>query len=69
MIKKFAFVSDQDVFAVWSLDTEDTSQSSEITDRVLAGMMSDPIIVEVPENVDVQNGWIWNGTEFTQGNA
>ena len=57
------------MFAVWSLDTEDTSQSSEITDRVLAGMMSDPIIVEVPENVDVQNGWIRNGTEFTQGNA
>ena len=67
MIKKFAFVTNEDVFAVWTIDTEDTTENPATTERLLAGMQSDPIIVEVPENVDVQYGWSWNGTEFTQG--
>ncbi len=68
MIKKFAFITEGDVFAVWTINTEDTDQNSETTERIIAGMMSDPIVVEVPENINVQNGWTWDGTEFTQGN-
>ena len=68
MIKKFAFITEGDVFAVWTINTEDTDQNSETTERIIAGMMSDPIVVEVPENINVQNGWTWDGTEFKQGN-
>lgn len=69
MIKKFAFVTEGDVFSVLTIDTEDTTENSTTINRILAGMMSNPIIVEVPDNVDVQTGWTWSGTEFTQGNA
>lgn len=67
MIKKFAFVTNEDVFAVWTIDTEDTTENSSTTERILAGMLSNPIIVEIPDNVNVQNGWTWDGTEFAQG--
>lgn len=67
MIKKFAFVSEGDVFATWTIDTEDTTENTETTSRIIAGMTSNPVVIEVPENVDVQDGWTWDGTEFTQG--
>jgi len=67
MIKKFAFVTEGDVFAVWTIDTEDTTENSETASRLLAGMMSNPVIIEIPEDTEVENGWTWDGTEFTQG--
>lgn len=67
MIKKFAFVAEGDVFAVWTIDTEDTSQSAETTERIVAGMMSNPIVVEVTTTANVQSGWTWNGTKFAKG--
>ena len=67
MIKKFAFVAEGDVFGVWTIDTEDTTEDTQTANRVLAGMMSNPIIVAVPDEVNVETGWTWNGSEFAEG--
>lgn len=64
-LKKFAFVAGDDVFTVWSIDPE-TSSDTEIATRIVAGLQSNPKVVDITELTDLNIGlgWTYNGTDF-----
>jgi hypothetical protein len=63
-IKKFAGIVDNDIFTIVTVDTELQGLNAE---RLIAGLSSEPIFVEIPSNLDVNISWTWNGTEFVEG--
>jgi hypothetical protein len=63
-IKKFAGIVDNDVFTVVTIDTERQGVNAE---RLIAGLSSNPIFVEIPSELDVDISWTWNGTQFVEG--
>jgi hypothetical protein len=63
-IKKFAGIVDNDIFTIITVDTELQGLNAE---RLIAGLSSEPIFVEIPSNLDVNISWTWNGTEFVEG--
>lgn len=65
-IKKFAGIVDGDIFTIVSIDPEFEGQDGQAGARVIAGLNSNPIFVEVPEELDVNINWTWNGTEFVE---
>jgi hypothetical protein len=67
-IKKFAGVVDGDIFTIITVDSEfTTDQNPGIGERLLAGFQSDPKIVEIPSDLDVEVGWTWDGNNFIGG--
>ena len=65
-IKKFAGIVDGDVFTVITVDTEYQGSDGEGGERIVAGLSSNPIFVEIPSELDVNISWTWNGTEFVE---
>jgi len=66
-IKKFAGIVDGDIFTVLTIDTEFQGVDGEGGQRLVAGLSSNPIFVEIPSGLDVSIAWSWNGTEFVEG--
>lgn len=63
-IKKFAGIVDGDVFTIMSIDSAFQGQDGEAGERIIAGLQSAPIFVEVPSDLDVNINWTWNGESF-----
>jgi len=66
-MKKFAGIVDNDVFTVMTIDTEFVGSDGEGGARIIAGLTSNPIFVEIPSDLDVNINWTWNGTDFIEG--
>lgn len=66
-IRKFAGIVGSDVFTVMTLDTDYEGSDGNGGNRIVAGLLSDPIFVEIPSDLDVTINWTWNGTEFVEG--
>jgi hypothetical protein len=66
-VKKFAGIVDGDIFTILSVDDEFQGSDGEAGERIIAGLLSDPIFVEIPENLDVNLNWKWENTEFIEG--
>ena len=61
-IKKFAFIAEGDVFHTWNITDE---QHSETIQMLLAGLASNPIVVEIKDpDLEVDFGWTFDGTNF-----
>lgn len=65
-IKKFAGIVNNDIFTVVTINTEFQGSDGQGGERLVAGLSSNPIFVEVPSNLDVNINWTWNGTEFIE---
>jgi hypothetical protein len=66
-IKKFAGIVNNDIFTVMRIDTEFEGVDGVAGERVVAGLSSNPIFVEIPSDLDVTINWTWNGTDFVEG--
>jgi hypothetical protein len=66
-IKKFAGIVNGDIFTVMTIDTEFQGIDGVGGERIVAGLSSNPIFVEIPSDLDVNIAWSWNGTEFVEG--
>lgn len=66
-IKKFAGIVDGDIFTVMTMDTEFQGSDGVGGERIIAGLLSNPIFVEIPSELDVNINWTWNGTDFIEG--
>lgn len=65
MIRKFAFVAEGDVFMVWTFDSEDSDGADPAkVEMIMAGMASNPKVIEFPANMAIQEGWRHDGTGF-----
>ena len=65
-IKKFAFVAEGDVFHTWEVLIDEDGHGPEM---LLAGLASNPIIVEVPDSdMPVGPGWTYDGTNLIPPN-
>jgi hypothetical protein len=63
--KKFAAVVDGDVFTVMTIDSEySTTLHPGLGERLIAGFSSDPKIIEIPEDQEIDIGWTWDGEIF-----
>lgn len=58
--KSFAFIAEGDVFNRWNIEYTEGGPM----EMLIAGLSSDPIIVEVPEGIAVESGWTYDGTSF-----
>jgi hypothetical protein len=65
-IKKFAGIVDGDIFTVMSIDTEYQGSDGQGGERIVAGLSSNPIFVEIPSDLDVNTSWTWDGTDFVE---
>jgi hypothetical protein len=65
-IKKFAGIVNNDIFTVVTINTEFQGSDGQGGERLVAGLSSNPIFVEVPSDLDVNINWTWNGTEFVE---
>lgn len=59
--RKFAWIAEGDVFGMFTIIEE---QNPTVAARLTAGLLSNPIVVEVTGNEDVKDGWTWDGTAF-----
>jgi hypothetical protein len=66
-IKKFAGIVDGDIFTVMTIDTEYQGSDGIGGERIVAGLSSNPIFVEIPSELYVNINWSWSGTEFVEG--
>jgi len=66
-IKKFAGIVDGDIFTVMTIDTEFQGADGIGGERIVAGLSSNPIFIEIPSGLDVNIAWSWSGTEFVEG--
>jgi len=66
-IKKFAGIVDGDIFTIISVDDEYQGSDGEAGERIIAGFLSQPIFVEIPDNLDINLNWKWNNSEFIEG--
>jgi len=61
-IYKFALIAGNDVFSIMSINSEDPNP---IVPRLIAGMQSDPVILDVTsDNPEINIGWVWDGEVF-----
>ena len=63
-IKKFAAIAGQDVFTVITID--DDPEVNEIGPRLVAGMASDPKIIEIDSDSEITVGWTYDGSSFAE---
>lgn len=59
-IRQFAWIVDGDVFSVLTIPEE---QNPDVAARIIAGMLSSPIVVE-STGTDATHGWTWDGETF-----
>lgn len=60
MIKRFALLSDNEVFTVFTFNTEVDSNFDSIVEQ----LGQDPLIVNSSSNPNVKSGWSYNGSSF-----
>jgi hypothetical protein len=63
-IKKFAGIVDGDIFTIVTIDSEFQGTDGAAGDRIIAGFLSEPKFVEIPEGFDIGLNWTWNENEF-----
>lgn len=61
-IKKYALIVDNDVFGTIKFDDDPNHNVN--GPRLAAGFSSNPIVIEVDADSDIEHGWTWNGTIF-----
>ena len=61
--KRYAGVAGEDVFTVFSFESDEKLNIH--GPRLEAGMSSNPIFVNIPDDINVAPGWIYNGAEFS----
>jgi hypothetical protein len=67
MKRKFAFVAEGDVFMVWTFDSEETEGApDEKIAMILAGMSSNPKVIEFMPDQDIGEGWTHDGIGFVR---
>lgn len=67
-VHKFALLADNEVFTILNLNTEDPAAPQ--ADRIVAGLQSDPVVIEITEYEQIINvGDVWNGTTFIPGDG
>ena len=66
-IKKFAGIVEGDIFTIFVVDSEFQGEDGEAGARIIAGLNSQPIFVEIPSDLNVSLGWKWDGTNFVEG--
>ena len=61
--KKFAFIVGEDVFMTLSFPMNHPG-----SEQWVAGLSSQPIVVEVPEEIrnEVDSSWTWNGSQLVR---
>jgi hypothetical protein len=59
--KRFVLIAEGDVFLQLSFDDENSHPRAAAWS---AGLLSNPICIEVTDKPEVVPGWTWNGTEF-----
>ena len=65
MEKRFAFVVEGEVFMVWTFDPTDTDGADPAKmEMIIAGMSSDPKVIEFTPDKNVTVGWTHNGVDF-----
>lgn len=59
--RKFAFIVGEDVFMTFAFPTAHAG-----AEQWTAGLLSQPIVVQIPEELhdQVDSEWTWNGTTF-----
>lgn len=62
--KKFAGIADGDVFTILTVDSEFAGLDGSAGQRIIAGFLSEPKFVEIPDNSEITPGWTWDGTNF-----
>jgi hypothetical protein len=60
--KRYAGIAGDDVFTIFTFDADE--QTNQYGPRMLAGLSSEPIFVEVPAELEVIPGWTYNGESF-----
>lgn len=63
MHRKFALIAEGDVFMVLTINDEINPQQSE---RWVAGLNSNPVVVEFSAEEPIDIGWAYSNGEFTQ---
>lgn len=58
--KVFAFVVDGDVVATFHIP-----ETAPNYDRLVAGLSSDPVVIDATNVEGIQHGWTFDGTTFT----
>jgi hypothetical protein len=58
-IRTFAFIVEGDVIGTITIPLEAVNSQ-----RLWAGLSSNPIVVESTDNPDVKHGWTFDGTNF-----
>lgn len=64
MERKFAFIAEGDVFAVFTFNTEDMEESPDKVEMIMAGLASNPRVVEFPADMNIEEGWRHDGNGF-----
>jgi hypothetical protein len=65
-IFQFALLTDNEVFTVLTLNTDDPNAPQ--AERIVMGLKSDPVVLEITDYGDVVNvGDVWNGEVFIPG--
>lgn len=60
---KFALCSENDVFGIATIDDEATNS---LGYNISEGYNSNPLIIEIPENLNVEIGWVYDGQNFRE---
>lgn len=60
---KFAFVVEGEVFWVLPLSG---SSTHDVLQRLIAGLKSDPVVIDITNNNTVSEGDIWDGISFSK---
>lgn len=58
--RKFVFIAEGDVFLRIVFDED----QHPLTEAWSAGLKSNPVIIEIPIDSPVKNGWTWDGNNF-----
>jgi hypothetical protein len=61
-LKKYALIVGEDVFGTIRFDDDPTKNIN--GPRLSAGFSSDPKVIEVDANSEIEFGWTWDGTNF-----
>ena len=66
-LKRFAFIAEGDVFSIFETDPDNPDYGPNAA-RIVAGMQSNPVVIEITDTPNVNIGSIWNGKEFIAPN-
>ncbi len=61
-LRKFVLIAEGDVFMQIQFDDEVSSPNAAAW---VAGLLSNPVVVDVTNQPEVVSGWTWDGNSFT----